>query len=87
MTDTTYHGFETTYDAALSIDMTTDWAMSMDESTAQLIEVRAAAAHLSTADWGDDLATLQAYAARREVLEGAYWERAYRGEDLCDLGR
>ena len=61
--------------------------MSMDESTAQLIEVRAAAAHLSTADWGDDLAILQAYVARREVLEGAYWERAYRGEDLCDLGR
>ena len=85
MTD--YTAFETAYDAALSIEMTEEWAMEMDESTAPLIEVRAASAHLSTADWGNDLATLQAYTARREVLDGAYWERAYRGEDLCDLGR
>ena len=82
-----YTAFETTYDAALSIEMTTRWAMEMDESTAPLIEVRAAAAHLSTADYPGDFATLQAQTERRFALEGAYWERLYAGEDLCDLGR
>lgn len=47
-----------------------------------LIEVQAAAAHLSQLPITEDVAEMFRCAMRRQELEGVFWERRYRGDDL-----
>lgn len=54
----------------------------MDPWTAPLIEVQAAAAHLSQLPITEDVAEMFRCAMRRQELEGVFWERRYRGDDL-----
>lgn len=70
------------YEAALAIEMTYLRAFDLDPWTAPLIEVRAASAWLSTHSLAQDLDEMFRRVNRREELDGAYWERALKGEDL-----
>lgn len=47
-----------------------------------LIEVQAAAAHLSQLPMSEDVAEMFRCAKRCPELEGVFWERRYRGDDL-----
>ena len=47
-----------------------------------LIEVQAAAARLSQLPITEDVAEMFRCAMRRQELEGVFWERRYRGDDL-----
>ena len=85
MTQTTINqleGGKDVYATSLAIDMTDQWAYSMDPWTAPLIEVQAAAAHLSHLPVSEDVAEMFRCAMRRQELEGVFWERRYRGDDL-----
>ena len=75
-------GGKDVYAASLAIEMTDQWAYSMDPRTAPLIEVQAAAAHLSQLPITEDVAEMFRCAMRRQELEGVFWERRYRGDDL-----
>lgn len=75
-------GGKDVYAASLAIEMTDQWAYSMDPWTAPLIEVQAAAAHLSQLPITEDVAEMFRCAMRRQELEGVFWERQYRGDDL-----
>lgn len=75
-------GSRDVYAASLAIEMTDQWAYSMDPWTAPLIEVQAAAAHLSRLPITEDVTEMFRCAMRCQELEGAFWERRYRGEDL-----
>ena len=75
-------GGKDVYAASLAIEMTDQWAYSMDPWTAPLIEVQAAAAHLSRLPMSEDVTDMFHCAMRCQELEGAFWERRYRGEDL-----
>ena len=75
-------GGKDVYAASLAIEMTDQWAYSMDPWTAPLIEVQAAAAHLSQLPMSEDVAEMFRCAMRRQELEGVFWERRYRGDDL-----
>lgn len=70
------------YAASLAIEMTDQWAYSMDPWTAPLIEVQAAAARLSQLPITEDVAEMFRCAMRCQELEGVFWERRYRGDDL-----
>ena len=74
-------GGKDVYAASLAIEMTDQWAYSMDPWTAPLIEVQAAAAHLSQLPITEDVAEMFRCAMRRQELEGVFWERQYRGDD------
>lgn len=54
----------------------------MDPWTAPLIEVQASAAHLSQLPITEDVAEMFRCAMRRQELEGVFWGRRYRGDDL-----
>lgn len=69
------------YEAALAIEMTHQRAFDLDPWTAPLIEVRAASAWLSGRSLAQDIDEMFRRVNRREELDGAYWERALRGED------
>lgn len=75
-------GGKDVYAASLAIEMTDQWAYSMDPWTAPLIEVQAAAAHLSQLPITEDVAEMFRCAMRCQELEGVFWERRYRGDDL-----
>lgn len=75
-------GGKDVYAASLAIEMTDQWAYSMDPWTAPLIEVQAAAAHLSQLPMSEDVAEMFRCAMRCQELEGVFWERRYRGDDL-----
>lgn len=75
-------GFKDVYAASLAIEMTSRWAYSMDPRTAPLIEVQAAAAHLSQLPISEDVTEMFRRVMRCQELEGAFWERRYRGEGL-----
>lgn len=75
-------GGKDVYAASLAIEMTDQWAYSMDPWTAPLIEVQAAAAHLSQLPMSEDVAEMFRCAVRCQELEGVFWERRYRGDDL-----
>lgn len=47
-----------------------------------LIEVQAAADHLSQLPMSEDVAEMFRCAMRRQELEGVFWERRYHGDDL-----
>lgn len=70
------------YEAALAIEMTDQRALDLDPWTAPLTEVRAASAWLSGRSLAQDLDEMFRRVNRREELDGAYWERALKGEDL-----
>lgn len=70
------------YEAALAIEMTDQQAFDLDPWTAPLIEVRAASAWLSGRSLAQDIDEMFRRVNRREELDGAYWERALKGEDL-----
>lgn len=69
-------------EAALAIEMTSQRAFDLDPWTAPLIEVRAASAWLSGRSLAQDIDEMFRRVNRREELDGAYWERALKGEDL-----
>lgn len=69
------------YEAALAIEMTDQRAFDLDPWTAPLIEVRAASAWLSGRSLAQDIDEMFRRVNRREELDGAYWERALKGED------
>lgn len=69
------------YEAALAIEMTDQRAFDLDPWTAPLLEVRAASAWLSGRSLAQDLDEMFRRVNRREELDGAYWERALKGED------
>ena len=75
-------GSQDVYAASLSIEMTDQWAYSMDPWAAPLIEVQAAAAHLSLLPVTEDVTEMFRCAMRCQELEGVFWERRYRGDDL-----
>ena len=75
-------GGKDVYAASLAIEMTDQWAYSMDPRTAPLIEVQAAAAHLSQLPMSADVAEMFRCAMRCQELEEVFWERRYRGDDL-----
>lgn len=75
-------GCKDVYEAALAIEMTDQRAFDLDPWTAPLIEVRAASAWLSGRSLAQDIDEMFHRVNRREELDGAYWERALRGEDL-----
>lgn len=75
-------GGKDVYAASLAIEMTDQWAYSMDAWTAPLIEVQAAAAHLSQLPITEDVAEMFRRAMRCQELEGVFGERRYRGDDL-----
>lgn len=75
-------GCKDVYEAALAIEMTEQRAFDLDPWTAPLIEVRAASAWLSTNSLAQDIDEMFRRVNRREELDGAYWERALKGEDL-----
>ena len=75
-------GGKDVYAASRAIEMTDQWAYSMDPRTAPLIGVQAAAAHLSQLPITEDVAEMFRCAMRRPEMEGAFWERRYRGDDL-----
>lgn len=75
-------GGKDVYAASLAIEMPDQWAYSMDPRTAPLIEVQAAAAHLSQLPITEDVAEMFRCAMRCQELEGVFWERRYRGDDL-----
>lgn len=70
------------YEAALAIEMTDQRAFDLDPWTAPLVEVRAASAWLSGRSLAQDIDEMFRRVNRREELDGAYWERALKGEDL-----
>jgi len=70
------------YEAALALEMTDQRAFGLDPWTAPLIEVRAASAWLSGNSLAQDLDEMFRRVNRREELDGAYWERVLKGEDL-----
>lgn len=69
------------YEAALAIEMTGQRAFDLDPWTAPLIEVRAASAWLSGRSLAQDIDEMFRRVNRREELDGAYRERALKGED------
>ena len=75
-------GSKDVYEAALAIEMTDQQAFDLDPWTAPLIEVRAASAWLSGRSLAQDIDEMFRRVNRREELDGAYWERALKGEDL-----
>ena len=75
-------GSRDVYEAALAIEMTDQRAFDLDPWTAPLIEVRAASAWLSGRTLAQDIDEMFRRVNRREELDGAYWERALKGEDL-----
>lgn len=75
-------GSKDVYEAALAIEMTDQRAFDLDPRTAPLIEVRAASAWLSGRSLAQDIDEMFRRVNRREELDGAYWERALKGEDL-----
>lgn len=75
-------GSKDVYEAALAIEMTDQRAFDLDPWTAPLIEVRAASAWLSSRSLAQDIDEMFRRVNRREELDGAYWERALKGEDL-----
>lgn len=75
-------GSKDVYEAALAIEMTYQRAFDLDPWTAPLIEVRAASAWLSSHSLAQDIGEMFRRVNRREELDGAYWERALKGEDL-----
>ena len=75
-------GSKDVYEAALAIEMTDQRAFDLDPRTAPLIEVRAASAWLSGRSLAQDIDEMFRRVTRREELDGAYWERALKGEDL-----
>lgn len=75
-------GSKDVYEAALAIEMTDQRAFDLDPWTATLIEVRAASAWLSGRSLAQDIDEMFRRVNRREELDGAYWERALKGEDL-----
>ena len=75
-------GGKDVYAASQAIEMTDQRAYSMDPWTAPLIEVQAAAAHLSRLPVSEDVTEMFRCAMRCQELEGVFWERRYRGDDL-----
>lgn len=75
-------GSRDVYEAALAIEMTDRRAFDLDPWTAPLTEVRAASAWLSGRSLAQDIDEMFRRVNRREELDGAYWERALKGEDL-----
>ena len=75
-------GGKDVYAASPAIEMTDQWAYSMDPWTAPLIEVQAAAARLSQLPITEDAAEMFRCDVRCQELEGVFWERRYRGDDL-----
>lgn len=75
-------GSKDVYEAALAIEMSDQRAFDLDPWAAPLIEVRAASAWLSGRSLAQDIDEMFRRVNRREELDGAYWERALKGEGL-----